>query len=473
MNPSFFEIRFTIARRGLFFYLKSLKNVNFDRNRKKSAKRIDGGNVLYLTVLLFFYLLVFLPGVFSYEAVFLFIASIMLILFRNKEKVRTALLFSVLLFSLFSTSLELSEFSSPVDEGSIEGMYGIVVTEPVRRKNRYTGCNILLKSVKNRNGDYFSSNGKIYVISPDIKSTKGDLVFFEGKMASDFFLAAGGTVLKRNIWGKLRRKVNAVFIKSLPKGNVGNITSLLLTGTTLDGDSSISEAVRSLGLSHLISLSGMHLAFISSIVMPVLEIFLEKKKAGRMKNLVLLLFVYLAGLRPSLMRSLIFVLIIPLFGIEESFIFSLVFLIKLFPYYTDEVAAVLSFTSLSGLLMVAPVLDRVKRMRINILETALSSVAATVTSAPIVFYIFSSWQPYSFIFSLVGMPMIALLFVLTIIRFIIPLSDLLIKIILSIIEKSSLIGSYFPLSTSFTLYYPLSFVFVLLFVLSSLIKKRK
>lgn len=429
--------------------------------------------VLYLSALIYFCILVFLPRFFNNSFGFLLLASVILFFFRHKEKARMLILFCILLFSLFSRSLTLSCFSSPVPVSETAGIYGRVVTEPVRRKNRYTGFSILITGVRNKRGDYFSSGGKIYVISPDMKASKGDRVYLEGDMMDDFFLSRGGTLLERSIFNRLRRKVNAVFIKSLPPGNVGNITSLLLTGTTLDGNTTLQESVRALGLSHLISLSGMHLAFISSIVMPTLSIFLEKKKARRVKNIILLLFVYLAGLRPSLVRSLIFVLLIPLFGVEESFILSLVFLIKLFPYYADEVQTILSFTSLSGILFFSPFLERMKALRIDILDSVISSIAATVTSAPIVFFIFSSWQPYSFLFSIIGMPLIALLFVLTIIRFIIPISDVLILLITSIIEKSSLLSSYFPLSSSFGLYLPLSLVFIIFIVLSHLIAKRR
>lgn len=428
--------------------------------------------LLYITVLIFFYLVIFAPAFFECRPGAYFLLIILLYLFRHKEKVSLALLFASLLFSLFSSSLERSEFIPVIPSSNITGIYGRVETEPNRRKNRYIGFSLSLESVQNKRGDFFSSSGKIYVISPDIKITKGDRVYLEGEMHESFFLSCSGSVKERSLIGRVRRKVNAVFIKCLPRGIVGNIVSLLLTGTTLDGDDTLSKRVRELGLSHLISLSGMHLAYLSSALMPLLSIFLEKRKAKRVKNLVLLLFVYLAGSRPSLVRSLIFVLLIPLFGIEVSFILSLVVLIKIFPFYSDEIATVLSFTSLSGLLLVSPLLDKVKNLRVNVLEIVLSAIAATAASAPIVFSVFSSWQPYSFLFSIIGMPLIALLFLLIIIRFIIPKTDVLISVILHIIDRSSFFNKYFPLSGSFGSYYLIFSIFALSVVLSFVIRRR-
>ncbi len=428
--------------------------------------------LLYITVLIFFYLVLFAPAFFECRLGAYFIVIILLYLFRHKEKIRLALLFSALLFSLFSSSLGRSEFKSLIPLSNITGIYGRVETEPNRRKNRYIGFSLSLESVQNKRGDFFSSSGKIYVISPDIKITKGEMVYLEGEMYESFFLSRSGTVIERSVIGRVRRKVNALFIKSLPQGDVGNIVSLLLTGTTLDGDDTLSKRVRELGLSHLISLSGMHLAYLSSALMPLLSLFLEKKKAKRAKNLVLLLFVYLAGSRPSLVRSLIFVFLIPLFGIEISFILSLVVLIRIFPFYADEIATVLSFTSLSGLLLISPLLDKVKKLRVNALDIILSSIAATAASSPIVFTVFSSWQPYSFLFSIIGMPLIALLFLLIIVRFIIPKTDVLISIILYIVDKSSFLTRYFPLSGSFGSYYLIFSIFALSVVLSFVIRRR-
>ena len=427
----------------------------------------------YVIVILFFYALVFIPVVFSCRVLGYGVLAGLLYLLRKKEELFLGVLFMVLLFSLFSSSLAVTEVNIPVSMENVTGLYGKVVTEPNRKKGRYTGFNILLESVMDVEGNYFSSSGKVYVIGPDLSLTLNDTVYVEGEFMDTYFLASGGDKVKESPWGKVRRKFNAAFIRSLPSGDVGNTIALLLTGTTLDGDSTIQENVRSLGLSHLVSLSGMHLGFITSIVLPLLSLFLSKRKAKRVKDIFLFIFVYLAGMRPSLIRSLIFVILIPLFGIEHSFILSLIFLIKLFPYYADEVATILSFTSLSGILLFAGVSDYFKKKGIGILTAIMTSVAATVSSAPVVFSLFGSWQPYSFLFSIVGMPLITILFMMTVVRFIIPKSDFIIKIILDIIHSSGTFGKYMPLSESFTLYYPLCGIFLLVSGLVYLIRRRR
>ncbi len=427
----------------------------------------------YVIVILFFYALVFIPIVFSYRVLGYGVLAGLLYLVRKKEKLCLGVLLMVLIFSLFSSSLAVTQVNLPVAVENVTGLYGKVVTEPNRKKGRYTGFNILLESVTDGEGNYFSSSGKVYVIGPDLSLTLNDTVYVDGVFKDTYFLASGGNKVIESPWGKVRRKFNAAFIRSLPSGEVGNIIALLLTGTTLDGDGTIQESVRSLGLSHLVSLSGMHLGFITSIVLPLLSIFLSKRKAKRVKDIFLFVFVYLAGMRPSLMRSLIFVILIPLLGIEHSFILSLIFLIKFFPCYADEVATILSFTSLSGILLFAGGSDYFKKKGFGIMTTVMTGVAATVSSAPVVFSLFGSWQPYSFLFSIVGMPLITILFMMTVIRFIIPKSDFIIEIILKIIHTSGTLGKYMPLSESFTLYYPLCGIFLLLYGLVYLIRRRR
>ncbi len=420
-------------------------------------------DMLYLIVLLFFYLQTFVPSVFSYRTAGIVLLTLVLFVVRKREKLRIPVMFVILLFSLFSSSLDRTIMYIPIDEKELCGIYGTVVTAPNRKKHRWVGYSVMIESVTNSRGDFFSASGKVYVIGPDLSATKGDRVFVEGRIKDTYFLSSGGAVKEKGRWGRIREKVNVAFISSLPRGDRGNIISLLLTGTTLDGDSSLSDRVRELGLSHMLSLSGMHLGFISSIVMPFLCLLLPKRKAGCVKNLILLAFVYLAGMRTSLVRSLIFVFLIPFFGIENSFILSLVFLLKLFPCYVDEVATVLSFTSLGGILFIAEPQKILEKGKIPIISTLLTgmltSVSATVASSPIVFSVFGEWQPYSFLFSVVGMPLITLMFMMTVIRFIIPKSDLIIDGILWLINNSGSISRYFPLTASFDAYYPIAGIF--------------
>lgn len=431
----------------------------------------------YIIVLLFFYLLTFVPVIFTFKDAVIALLTLLLYVFRRKENVRLLILFTILLFSLFASSLDKTNVYIPIEKNELCGIYGTVVTEPNRKKNRYTGYSIMCRSVTNEKGDFFSSSGKIYVIGPDLSITRGDSVYVEGRIKGTYFLSTGGALLSQGFWGRIRRKFNAVFISSLPRSDRGNIIALLLTGTTLDGDGTLQERVRELGLSHMLSLSGMHLSFISSIVMPLLLLFLSKRRAKMMKNLILLVFVYLAGMRVSLVRSLIFVCLIPLFGIDYSFILSLVFLLKLFPFYVDEVSAVLSFTSLAGILLISKPQETMRGMKVPFMSSIgvgiLTSVAATVFSSPIVWSIFGLWQPYSFLISIIGMPLITILFMLTVIRCIIPISDSIIDIILWIINNSGVVSQYMPLTSSFDAYYPICVVFFLVVALLFLPGRRK
>ena len=431
----------------------------------------------YLIVLLFFYVQYFLPFVFEYRTLGFLVLAFLLYIFRRFDRVTLYILLVILLFSLFSSSITSSNMSIPIEEKDLRGLYGTVVTEPNRKKHRYTGCTVLLESVVNRRGDFFSACGRVFVIGPDLCVTKGDRIYVEGTMTESYFLASGGIVTEASPCGKLRRKVNALLIRHLPHGNTGNLIALLLTGTTLDGDSSLQDSVRGLGLSHLLSLSGMHLGFISATVLPLLSLFLSKRKAKTVKNLLLMIFVYLAGLRPSLVRSLIFVILIPFFGIDFSFILSLVFLLKIFPYYVSEVATVLSFTSLAGILFIARPQKFLEERNIPFLSgvgvSVMTSIAATVSSAPIVYCVFGTWQPYAFLFSIVGMPMITLLFLLTVVRFIIPKSDVIIEFILKIVLNSNVISQYFPLTSSFEAYYPLACSLTITVAVLLLLERRR
>ncbi len=426
----------------------------------------------YLIVLLFFYLQCFMPYVFSFRAVFLLFSLVLLLFFRHREKTALHVLFLVLLFSLFSRAGNLSDMYIPIDTKEISGLYGTVVTEPVRKKNRYTGYSVALCCVRNERGDYFSSSGKVYVVGPDNAATRGDEVFVEGRMEENFFLSGGGTVISSSVSGKLRRKVNALFISGLPEGETGNIISLLLSGTTLDGSDALQQKVRNLGLSHLISLSGMHLAFLTAIIMPFLSVFLSRRNARKARFVILALFVYLAGMRPSLVRSFLFAVLIPFFGMEASFVFSLVFLSLFFPYYTGELSTVLSFTSLSGVLLLSSLSLPFSEKGSPLLSSIITGIAATAASAPVVYSFFGSWQPYAFLFSIIGTPLVTIIFYLSILHFIIPESDAIIEFFLECLDKASLLSSFLPLCMSFGPYYPILALFLLVIAAGTVRRTR-
>lgn len=419
-----------------------------------------------LLPLLFVYVVVFFKELFFYRELVVFLLTFLLFLVRKFKEVSLAVLYLILLFSLTSSSIEESILTFPIEKVNVRAIYAEVITEPVRRENRYISFSCKVLSIKGEEDKYYSGKGKTFVIMPSFPISRGDKIFVEGSFRDNYFLGYGGKVEKSALISTLRQKFNSSLIRNVKNDDSGNIILLLLTGSSLNGDKRITESLRALGLSHLIALSGMHLGFISSIILPVFLIFFDKKEAKRIKNAVLFLFVIFVGSRPSLVRSLIFLYLLSFFIIEDSFVLSYAFLSLLFPLYTTELSIILGFSSLSGILFFAPLNKNIKENIHPYISSILSiifvTLSATVTSAPIVYKTFGEWQPFAFLFSLLGVPLITMIFIMVLIHFIIPKSDLIIGFVISRIIAFTSSCSLFPLASSFNLYLYILFFYLLL-----------
>lgn len=367
---------------------------------------------------------------------------------------------------------------SPTSLEDVEGIYGRVISEPNRKSNRYESYSLEIEAVKKKGNLYSSLKGKILVVAPSGNISRGDYIYLEGENTKNYFLANGGKVIKLSYLGMLRKKLNLRLLSKVKNDESGNLILLLLTGNSLNGAKKINESVRSFGMSHLIALSGMHLGYISKMLQPLLSIFCGKRSSKMIKNILLLFFVFFCGMRPSLVRAYIFLLLVEYFSLEDSFILSLALSVKMFPLYTNDVATLLSFSSLSGILLFIPLYEEFFKVNMikgrRILMVPLSSLVATLFSAPIVYFYFSSWQPYSFLISIFAIPILVILILLSLLRFIIPKLDVIIVNIISIIIKLSENNTLFTLSESFDqYYYLLSFFFLSLLIIFLCSRKKR
>lgn len=411
--------------------------------------------------LVFFYFSTFIPTLFKYRELCIIVIVILLIFINKYEGITLLLFFFITTLSVFSASLSYSAFSSPLLNEDVVALSGKVSTESVRKNNRKSSYTLTLSSVLNSEGDIFSAEGNVFVISNLSDVTINDEVLLRGHFEDNYFYAESTEIRKQSLVGKIRRKVNTLFISMLPKGEDGNVISSLLSGTSLTGKSEIVEKARSYGLSYLFALSGMHLAILNSIFLFIFRRFTKEKIAKFISLSLLFIFVFLTGYKPSLIRSFIFIVLLSFFETPYAFTFSLLLLLKFFPSYVREVSIVLSFTTLSGIIL----LSKGIKMTVNsffpffssIVSLMSVSLASIATSTPIVLKTFGEWNPFSFLYSIPGVIVIYILFFVSLLSLIIsPLKDVLgfITRYLILLPEPKLTGSIIPY------YFILGFVFL-------------
>ena len=186
----------------------------------------------------------------------------------------------------------------------------------------------------------------------------------------------------------------------------GSLASALLLGIRDNLDTELSGGFRNAGCSHILALSGMHLAIISGILAFLLKRPLGIRRASAAGAVFIVFYVFIAGSQPSLVRAAIMYLI-GVFAVWTSLktnglsLLSLAFIIQLF-YQSgtgDSLSFILSYLALAGILTLGESIREIFRGRLpEIINGSLaSSLGAFIITSPVVAFFFGTLRPVGII----------------------------------------------------------------------------
>ena len=195
------------------------------------------------------------------------------------------------------------------------------------------------------------------------------------------------------------------------------LASALLLGVRDDLDVTLSAGFRNSGASHILALSGMHLAIISGLLA-----FLFKKPFGlKISSLIgaafIIIYVFIAGSQPSLVRAALMYLL-GVFAIWTSLkinifsVLSIAFILQLlFQSNSGEsLSFILSYLAFFGMISLGNIIHRLLKGRLPVILSGSISVSlgAFIMTAPIVAYYFDSLRPIGVISCLFLAPLTSL-----------------------------------------------------------------
>lgn len=359
-------------------------------------------------------------------------------------KVRRIALFSLyatLLFLLVYPAYFNSLLSTALCESEVVALYGYVASPKSTRNNRDAGFRLEATAAVDKKGSVFSAKGITYVISDITDVGRGDKVRIDGEFRKEgYFLSESTAIIKRSPFGRLRSIVLErlhLFFSS----ESGALSSLLLLGNDENGNLEIKELAKCCGLSHLLALSGMHLAILSSIVEKPLSKLFGRRLGSILSLAILVFFSYLSSWRPSLFRALLFKLLSKWLRVEDAFVFSEVALLSLMPDAISDLGAAFSFVSLSGILFLSPLIKRrleyIFPMPEAIGLSLSQSAAAIIFSVPLAFSFFGQYQLFAIISGIFMTAMISMYMTISLLSialpFLVGLLDAFYGVILSIL----------------------------------------
>ena len=151
----------------------------------------------------------------------------------------------------------------------------------------------------------------------------------------------------------IAHEINTKISELLPERLAGFVSAVLI-GDKTDFNSEDNDNFAAIGLSHVVAVSGMHLAFLSGF----LFFIFGKRKTSILIIPVLLLFTLVVGAPPSVVRALIMhsiLILAPVLKGEadsvNSLSIALVFLLILNPYSIMDIGLQLSFLAALGIIV--------------------------------------------------------------------------------------------------------------------------
>lgn len=272
----------------------------------------------------------------------------------------------------------------------------------------------------------FSSATRVSDVSTDVFTSRG---IFLRAYSQDVPVRTGRYSLSVVYFPKYIAKAIRESVDNVFPSDVSHLMKALLTGdkSDLSDDTELSIAMGVSGIMHIVSVSGMHVAFLVG--------FVSTMSGGRRRRTaavaipLILIFIPMAGAKASVVRAgfmQIALLTAPMLKRENDAITSmsavLMALLVFNPLSAGGVGLQLSFAAMAGIILITPRMSDFLSMRIKsgkpvlkqVLRTVVSSLASTtgalVFSVPLVAVHFGYVSLISPITNLLTLPVMSLCF---------------------------------------------------------------
>ncbi len=232
---------------------------------------------------------------------------------------------------------------------------------------------------------------------------KGEKIIFKGEY---------------NPWGltKLKRRIIKGFTNGLGEENGLVISSMILGRNAVDLPPDIRDLFINIGLAHILSASGFHVALLLGIIFWLTQ-SLPPIKKSIIGIIILILYVGLTGIQPSILRASLMGITILLGQTVErkpdslgTLLLSGFLLLIWNPLWIWDLGFQLSFLATFALLVTSPSIQN----KLDFLPPKISSmiavpVAVSIWTSPLIMYIFYSFSFYIIPFNILVTPLIMFL----------------------------------------------------------------
>ncbi|MFP3041646.1 ComEC/Rec2 family competence protein [Treponema primitia] len=316
---------------------------------------------------------------------------------------------------------------------AVQGISGVMGEDPRESSGgqgarRAAGMGYLdLRGVTGAGGLRSTARGRVLVFFPPEalprlrEFGRGAEVLVEGAFAGGFngaspmFRAKAVHIVKpAPAWEQLRTGIRLVILDKLRPHIWGGLGAALLLGVKDNLDSELAKKYQFAGCSHVLALSGMHLAIVAAITAFFLRKPLGLKLSSIAGAVLILLYVALIGAQPSLERAAIMYLlgaaaVLGFLPRRPLSLLAMAFLIQIVlrPSAGASLSFILSYLALAGILTVGEFFHGILRGRLpELLASPLAaSLGAYLATAAVVAAGFGIIRPVGLLAGLVIVPL--------------------------------------------------------------------
>ncbi|MDE5995661.1 MAG: ComEC/Rec2 family competence protein, partial [Eubacterium sp.] len=307
-----------------------------------------------------------------------------------------------------------------LEESKNDSYYYTVKTSFVDQDNAPQNIKLTVKSESKIEADYYQKikgSIKLRLIAENGFSSYGSFgngMFLSGTLLS--FEVTDETVFSINRFILVQRENIIDLVHSNIKSPESSIITALLIGNKAEMPSQINESFKYSGVSHIMAVSGLHLAIFCGVV----SFLLKKLRMPRLPQILItficvVFYMALAGFSKSILRAGIMMIILlcgRLFKERSDTLNSLgiaVFLICLNPYAVTDAGALLTVTAVLGLIVLNPVFIKLYKPKMLILNYAYKTVCASlsvfITTLPVVCITFGYVSVLGIILNIIMIPL--------------------------------------------------------------------
>ncbi|MDR3130611.1 MAG: ComEC/Rec2 family competence protein [Treponema sp.] len=321
-----------------------------------------------------------------------------------------------------------------LQEEEIAGLTGKLKDDPRGLADGRGMALLDLENAAGKAGLRASAAGEVLVFFPDEALPRlrdfgrGSRLYIEGGFlppakgnSAPVFQAEGVHILKAApAPERLRAGIRLGIIEKFGPHAWGGLAAALLLGVKDSLETELATSFRDSGCSHVLALSGIHLAVVSALIAFLLKKPLGLKAAAILGAALILLYAGLVGPLPSLGRAVIMYLlgtlaVLGAFPRRPAVLLALAFVIQLClsPASGSSLSFILSYLALAGILALGEPVHGLLGMTPEVLSRPLAaSVGAFIATAGVSAAFFGVLRPVGIIAGLVIVPLTTVFMIL-------------------------------------------------------------